>query len=75
MHKLLKRLPAFKSLVLRSIASCYTTEQLEVAWEFIQLFQMRYTDCVDALELCKHYEDLQKAYLDKVSELSPSSVK
>lgn len=66
---LLFTLPDWKALILRSIASCTNKKQLAVAWEFIELFQTRYSTIITQLELYAHTRDLQSAYFKQESAL------
>lgn len=64
------RLPAWKALILRCIASCTNKKQLAVAWDFIELFQTRYSTIVTQLELYAHTRDLQSAFFKQESALT-----
>ena len=68
--KLLERLPAWKGLILRSIASCTNKDQLSVAFEFIDLFKTRYTDILPPLEFYGHAKELHDAWFRRECSLN-----
>lgn len=63
-------MPAFKDLVLRSIASCTNNEQLKVAWTATKLFHTMFEDIVPPLQLYGHTRELQDTYFRKENSLT-----
>jgi hypothetical protein len=61
----------WKTVILRSIDSCITNDQLSVCWNFIGLFQIKYQGEISETEYMQHSEELQNAYLVKHGRLNP----
>ena len=65
MEKMKARLPLYADLITRSIDSCITHEQLNVCWDFISLFEMRFKEWIDSAELMMLVSQLQSHYFTK----------
>ena len=62
---LVKKLPEYKNLIMRCIASCINKDQLMVCWDFIMLFQLRFQGWIAEADYMKHIDELHSAYLNK----------
>lgn len=61
----IQRLPDYKEMVIRSIKSVVTTDQLMISWEFIELFDHRFRHKLAPGEFEKHINDLLEEYMNK----------
>ncbi len=59
---MLNRLPAYKDLIVRSINSCITPDQLNVCYDFILLFNLQFKGWIKQTEFRPHLEELYDAY-------------
>ena len=69
---MLERLPDWKELIIRCINSCETHDQLQVCWDFITLFELRFRDWVPPGDFSQHLLALHGAYLTKRTKQIPS---
>ena len=66
---LLNRLPAWKEVIIRSIDSCITIEQLHVCHDIIDLFESRYTYILQS-SIKQHCDELWTAYHAKEASIA-----